>query len=273
MVAASSSLMGEGWGGGSRRDAQASTHAPHVPTATPIPSPQGGGEPRAATIEITVAGVTLVADAAGALYWPEEKLLVAADLHLEKGSAYAARGVLLPPYDTAATLARLHRLIDRYTPRVVVALGDSFHDGGGPARMADTCRLALTALQRGRDWVWLAGNHDPDPAGNIGGHFADMLALGALTFRHEPSADAIEGEVAGHLHPLACIVQRGRALRRRCFAGDGHRLVMPAFGAFAGGLNVRNRAIASLFRARQFTAHVLGERRLYAVPAARCLSD
>ena len=223
--------------------------------------------------EISVAGVTLIADAAGALYWPEARLLVAADLHLEKGSAYAARGVLLPPYDTAATLARLAHLVGRYAPQLVVALGDSFHDGGGPARMAESCRAALGALQRGRDWVWLAGNHDPDPAGNIGGRFADMLALGALTFRHEPSADPLDGEIAGHLHPLACIVQRGRALRRRCFAGDGHRLVMPAFGAYAGGLNVRHRAIASLFGPRAFTAHMLGERRLYAVPAARCLSD
>jgi DNA ligase-associated metallophosphoesterase len=223
--------------------------------------------------EIVIAGVTLVADPAGALYWPEEKLLVAADLHLEKGSAYAARGVLLPPYDTAATLARLARLIERYVPRLVVALGDSFHDGGGPARMAEPSRVALSALQRGRDWVWLAGNHDPDPAENIGGRFADVLALGGLTFRHEPSSNSSQGEIAGHLHPLACIVQRGRAVRRRCFASDGHRLVMPAFGSYAGGLNVRDRAIASLFGALSFTAHMLGERRLYAVPAARCLSD
>jgi metallophosphoesterase superfamily enzyme len=152
-------------------------------------------------------------------------------------------------------------------------LGDSFHDGGGPARMAEPSRVTLAALQRGRDWIWLAGNHDPDPADNIGGRFADVLALGALTFRHEPSSKASDGEVAGHLHPLACIVQRGRAVRRRCFASDGRRLVMPAFGSYAGGLNVRNRAIASLFGALSFTAHMLGERRLYAVPAARCLSD
>jgi uncharacterized protein len=226
-----------------------------------------------ADCEISVAGIALVADAAGALYWPDEKMLIAADLHLEKGSAYAARGVLLPPYDTAATLVRLAHLIGRYAPRLVVALGDSFHDGGGPARMADDSRAVLHALQRGRDWIWLAGNHDPDPASNVGGQFADVLALGGLTFRHEPSADSIEGEIAGHLHPLACIVQRGRAVRRRCFAGDGRRLVMPAFGAYAGGLNVRHRAIASLFGALAFTAHMLGERRLYAVPAARCLSD
>jgi DNA ligase-associated metallophosphoesterase len=237
-------------------------------------SPQRGSPSRGRTKEtISLAGVTLVADPAGAIYWPDEKLLAVADLHLEKGSAFAARGVLLPPYDTAATLARLARLIERYSPSLVIALGDSFHDGGGPSRLSDASRGALTALQRGRDWVWMAGNHDPDPAENIGGRFADVLALGVLTFRHEPSPRQSDGEIAGHLHPLARIARRGRAVSRRCFACDGRRLVMPAFGAYAGGLNVRDRAIVSLFGALSFTAHMLGEGRLYAVPAARCLSD
>jgi DNA ligase-associated metallophosphoesterase len=222
---------------------------------------------------LTLAGVTLVADPAGAIYWPDEKLLAVADLHLEKGSAFAARGVLLPPYDTAATLARLARLIERYSPSLVIALGDSFHDVGGPSRLSGASRGALTALQRGRNWVWMSGNHDPDPAENIGGRFADVLALGALTFRHEPSPRQSDGEIAGHLHPLARIARRGRAVSRRCFACDGRRLVMPAFGAYAGGLNVRDRAIVSVFGALSFTAHMFGEGRLYAVPAARCLSD
>jgi uncharacterized protein len=222
---------------------------------------------------IMLASVTLAADPAGALYWPDEGLLIVADLHLEKGSAFAARGVLLPPYDTAATLARLARLVERYMPRTVVALGDSFHDGGGPARMPEISRAALKALQRGRDWVWIAGNHDPDPAENIGGRFAQVLALGALTLRHEPSAQPAAGEIAGHLHPLARLARRGRAVSRRCFASDGRRLVMPAFGAYAGGLNVRDRAFVSLFGALSFTAHMLGTGRLYAVPAARCLAD
>src|SRR6202035_3520197 len=108
-------------------------------------------------------------------------------MHLEKGSSFAARGVLLPPYDTAATLARLARLIAHYAPRLVVALGDSFRDGGGPQGIAEVDRTELAALQRGREWIWIAGNHDPEPAENIGGRFAETVALGALTFRHEPS--------------------------------------------------------------------------------------
>ena len=85
---------------------------------------------------VGVAGITLAADCAGALYWPEEGLLVVADLHLEKGSSFARRGQLLPPYDTTETLARLARLIAHYARRVVITLGDNFHDGDGPARLS-----------------------------------------------------------------------------------------------------------------------------------------
>jgi hypothetical protein len=235
--------------------------------------PLSGGGKDSDSAEITVASITLLADPDGALYWPEQGLLAVADLHLEKGSSFARRGVLLPPYDTAATLARLARLIARYLPKVVVALGDSFHDGKGSERMADEARAILVGLQRGRDWIWITGNHDPEPMPDIAGIFAASLTLGALTFRHEPTRDAAAGEIAGHLHPLACVAQRGRAVRRRCFATDGKRIVMPAFGTYTGGLNIRDRAFAGLFEPRTLIAHMLGEHRLYAVAASRCLRD
>ena len=225
----------------------------------------------AAGAEIAVAGVAFVADCAGALYWPEEGILAVADLHLEKGSSFAARGVLLPPYDTAATLARIAALVARYAPRTVIALGDSFHDGKGPARVAASDRTTLAALQRGRDWIWIKGNHDPDPAHGIGGTFTVTLAVGAVSFRHEPTG--ADGEIAGHLHPVARLSARGRSVSRRCFASDGRRLVMPAFGAYAGGLNVRHRAFADVFGTLAFTAHMLGEGRIYALAADRCLAD
>jgi DNA ligase-associated metallophosphoesterase len=220
---------------------------------------------------VVLAGITLLADPAGALYWPEQSLLAVADLHLEKGSSVAARGQLLPPYDTAATLARLARLIARYAPRCVIALGDSFHDGDGPARLASDDRESLSAMQRGRDWIWIAGNHDPQPAVNIGGTFHAAWAIGALTFRHLPTGAG--GEISGHLHPVARVAQRGRAISRRCFANDAMRMVMPAFGAFTGGLNVRDAAFADLFGTLKFTAHMLGDGRLYSFAAKRCLPD
>ena len=220
---------------------------------------------------IAIADVSLVADPDGALFWPEQSLLAVADLHLEKGSSFAARGILLPPYDSAATLARLARLIARYAPRCVAALGDSFHDGGGPARLSDEDRGSLAAVQRGRDWIWITGNHDPEPADGIGGTFHETLRVGALTFRHLPKGAA--GEICGHLHPVARVSQRGRAVSRRCFAADATRLVMPAFGAFTGGLNIRDAVFADLFGTLRYTAHMLGEGRLYAFAAKRCLPD
>jgi uncharacterized protein len=232
----------------------------------PGPSPLSGRM-------ISVADAALLADFTGALYWPDESLLAVADLHLEKGSSFAARGVLLPPYDTATTLARLGELVARYAPRLVIALGDSFHDGHGPLRIAASDRAAILALQQRRDWVWIAGNHDPEPAAGIGGVFAKTLTLGALTFRHEPTAGDAHGEIAGHLHPLARVSTRGRTISRRCFVTDKRRLVMPALGAYTGGLNVRDRAFARLFGSLNFTAHMLGERRLFSVTAARCMAD
>jgi uncharacterized protein len=220
---------------------------------------------------IVLAGVPLLADPRGALYWSEHGLLAVADLHLEKGSSFAARGQLLPPYDTATTLARLSHLITDYAPRCVVALGDSFHDGGGPARLGASDRESLHIMQRGREWVWIAGNHDPDPADGIGGSFTDALTVGPLTFRHLPNG--APGEVSGHLHPVARISHRGRVVSRRCFAADKMRMVMPAFGAFAGGLNVRDAAFADLFGTLAFTAHLLGDGRLYSFTAKRCLPD
>jgi DNA ligase-associated metallophosphoesterase len=220
--------------------------------------------------DIVVADTVLVPDPSGALHWPEEQALVVADLHLEKGSSFARRGMLLPPYDTAATLTRLAQLIDRYAPRRVIALGDSFHDNDGPTRLAPADRATLDSLQRGRDWLWIAGNHDPAPSERIGGDLAAVLALGPLVFRHEPSCGEAAGEIAGHLHPTARVAVRGRSIGRRCFAADSRRLVMPAFGAYAGGLNVRHRAFAGLFD-QSFVAHLLGERRTYAFAGWACL--
>ena len=224
---------------------------------------------RASTVD--VSGVTLHADLSGALFWTEQSLLVVSDLHLEKGSSFAARGVLLPPYDTVATLGRLAAVIARHNPRMVIALGDSFHDRDAHERLSDTDRNALAALQVRRDWIWISGNHDPALPPDLGGVVATEVAIGPIVFRHEPTGAV--GEIAGHLHPKARVVRRGRAMERRCFASDDERLVMPAFGAYTGGLNIRDVAFLKVFGALGFTAHLIGQRRLYAFAAARCLAD
>ncbi len=215
-----------------------------------------------------------IADPMGALYWREERLLAVADLHLEKGSAYAARRVFLPPYDTATTLAALGVLIARYAPRAVLALGDSFHDVDGAARLSGQDRAALFRLQRGRDWIWIAGNHDPHLPADLGGARVAELEIAGISFRHRPEAEAASSEIAGHLHPTARVAGAGGSVRRRCFVADAIRCVLPAFGAYAGGLNLCDGAFATLFRrGGPVFAHVLGRARIYRVAQNQCLPD
>ncbi len=217
---------------------------------------------------LEIAGVDFIADLSGALFWEQQRLLVVSDLHLEKGSSFAARGVLLPPYDTVATLGRLTAVIARHNPRMVIALGDSFHDRDAHHRLSATDRDVLAGLQARRDWIWISGNHDPALPSDLGGIVATEVAIGPILFRHEPTGAA--GEIAGHLHPKARVSTRGRSMERRCFACDGERAVMPAFGAYAGGLSIRDKAFAKIFRTPGFLAHVLGDARLHTIAASRC---
>jgi DNA ligase-associated metallophosphoesterase len=214
---------------------------------------------------ILVNGETLVLDASGAAWWPAERTLVVADLHFEKGSAYARRGQFLPPYDTRATLKRIAVLITRFGPERVIALGDSFHDGDAGARLSTDDIAALAALTGAVAWVWIEGNHDPKPPAWLGGTITGEVAIGGLVFRHVPVGSV--GEVAGHLHPAARITRGGMSTRKRCFVSDGMRLLLPAFGAYTGGLDVREAAIASLF-ADGFAVYAMGRDRVYAVAGA-----
>lgn len=216
--------------------------------------------------------LALVPDLSGALWLPEERTLVVADLHLEKGSAYAARGVMLPPYDSAATLAALAAVIRRRGPARVIALGDSFHDRDAENRLAPVALAALHQLQQGRDWLWITGNHDPAISRAMGGESAATLTLSGVTLRHEPDAGAEGPEIAGHLHPTAKVRMRGRALRRRCFAMSQRRCVMPAMGAYAGGLNLRDAAFRPLF-SDGLSAHLLGDGRLFRIDPRLLLPD
>lgn len=189
----------------------------------------------------------VVMRSSGALWLPIERMLIVADLHFEKGSAYAVRGQLLPPYDTIETLTRLEAEVAATVPATLVFLGDSFHDGQAEDRLAPLVAERIAALATGRTLVWAVGNHDEDGPRALPGELADELTVGTLILRHEPQPGRHPGEIAGHLHPCARLVGRGRAIRRRCFATDGERVILPAFGAYAGGLNIRDKAYAGMF--------------------------
>ena len=221
------------------------------------------------TVDVTVNGTGVVCDRAGVAWLPGSGVLVVSDLHLEKGAAFARRGMMLPPYDTAATLARLAAAIARYNPRLVISLGDSFHDRTGSAHLPECYREQIQALQHGRQWTWIEGNHDPDRPVGLEGDLCSELHVETLIFRHEPKPGVAEGEIAGHLHPAARVVRRGKGVRRPCFASDGKRLLMPAFGSTTGGLELRHPAMRGLFDRNRLVAHLIGKERIYSVAFSR----
>ena len=221
------------------------------------PSPCGG-------LRTTLNGAAVTFRASGALWIEAQAMLVVADLHLEKGSAYAARGQLLPPYDTRETLRRLTAEIAATRPAAVVLLGDTFHDRASEDRLAADDAEQLRTLAGLTRLIWVIGNHDADGPRALPGEVADELTVAGLLLRHEPQAGLQPGEVAGHLHPCAKVTASRGTVRRRCFVTDGERLVVPAFGAYAGGLNIRNRAFSGLF-AREPLCGALGGTRVHAV--------
>lgn len=220
---------------------------------------------------IAIHGEHLTPDPMGALYWAEQKALIVSDLHFEKGSSYAARGVMLPPYDTRTTLKRLATLIRKYEPTLIISLGDAFHDTDAEARMDEEDAAALEGLMKDREWLWILGNHDPEPPARFAARTEIETTIGALTFRHEPVEGAAPGELAGHLHPCAKVSSEGRLLRRRCFAVGADRLIMPAMGAYTGGLNILDEAYENLFAAP--TAWVMGAKGVYPIAHDRLAPD
>ena len=217
---------------------------------------------------VEVNGAAVTARASGAIWLADHGVLAAGDLHFEKGSAYGVRGQLLPPYDTLATLERLEAEVAATNARTVILMGDSFHDAGGESRLSAEVVARIEALVVGRTLVWIAGNHDEDAPVSLPGEAAAEVRLGRLVLTHEPAEGRAPGEVSGHLHPVATLARYGQRVRRRCFLTDGERMILPAFGAYAGGLNAADRAFAGLF-GRPPTALLLGDGRVHAVSWAR----
>ena len=221
--------------------------------------------------EAVVAGVSVVLDCSGALWLPKAKTLVFSDLHFEKGTSYGRKGLFLPPYDTRRTLQMMAAVIARYRPETIISLGDAFHDLDAETRMAEADADQLAGMTRAAAWVWILGNHDPEPPARFAGKCHERIVVGGLDFSHAPCATG-NWQVAGHMHPAARVVHEGRSQRRRCFIGDGERLVLPSFGAYTGGLNILDAAYHPFF-ANGFSVHVLGRERAYGVPLSALRAD
>ncbi len=203
----------------------------------------------------------------GALFWRAESMLLVADLHLEKFSSFARRGRMLPPYDTGLTLRRLERDLARTGAERVVALGDSFHRDDGHETLLDADRRRLLGLLGRAHWTWLSGNHDPSPHA-LGGVCMARLEHRGLILVHAPRR-GVPGMIAGHLHPAATVRSSATATRRPCFVHDDSLLLLPAYGAGAGSMNILGPGFAGLFDHARLDVTMLGRSRLYAVSPKR----
>lgn len=203
----------------------------------------------------------------GALFWRAEASLLVADLHLEKMSSFARSGQLLPPYDTGMTLLRLEADLRLTKAQRIIALGDSFHRDEGVSTLLSQDRARLERLMQMAEWVWIAGNHDPEPH-HLGGRCQNHLSTRGLILRHEPKA-GVAGQIAGHLHPAARLAINGRSVRRPCFVHDERIMVLPAFGAATGSINILGPAFAGLLHWGALNVVMLGRDRLYPVSAKR----
>jgi DNA ligase-associated metallophosphoesterase len=216
------------------------------------------------------AGHTFEPLLSGALFWRAESMLLVADLHFEKFSSFAKRGLMLPPYDTGLTLKRLERDIEQTKAERVVSLGDSFHRDEGTTTLLDTDRLRLMALLGKSHWTWISGTHDPSPHA-LGGVCVTQLDYRGLTLTHQPKRGGL-GVIAGHLHPAATVVANGAGTRRPCFVHDTKTMLLPAYGAGAGSMNILGPTFAGLFDHRSLEVVMLGRSRLYPVSTKRLVA-
>jgi uncharacterized protein len=222
------------------------------------------------THTISLGGMHFVPDMSGALFLPDEKLLLVADLHLEQGASLARRGVHVPPYDTTVTLAMLENVLLATDTKRLVLLGDSFHDAVAHNEVLPNDAERLRAITAKIDTIWIAGNHDPSTHENLGGVCVEELALGDVTLRHIPAhLKSGEMEIAGHLHPGATLEQRGTHIRTKCFVGDDRRIILPAFGSYTGALNVRSAAFAGLLHIEKAKAWMISKTAIHAFPFKR----
>lgn len=210
-----------------------------------------------------------------ALYWPRERALLVADLHLEKASWYAKGGQFLPPYDSRETLERLALAIRETGARRVYTLGDNFHDSAGPARLEPHAAGMLAALVRATDWVWITGNHDAAMEASGGGTLAEELEIAGILLRHRAKKGETRPELSGHYHPRVQLTVRERSIRRPCAVvsrgeAGGDRMILPAYGALTGGMNAADPAIlAALQPAAAIDAVLPAKGRLVRLPLWR----
>jgi DNA ligase-associated metallophosphoesterase len=171
-----------------------------------------------------------------AIWDPQRRVLLLADVHLGKAETFQAHGVPLPSDGDGSNLNRLLELAHRHRPGRVLVLGDLIHSrlgltGALRAKLAALPDLLACPLEL------VGGNHER-------GSWIEGLpqqpsqALGPWWLSHEPESRPGLLNLCGHLHPVALIGRGADRLRLPCFSycPRHERLALPAFGDLTGGM-------------------------------------
>ena len=220
---------------------------------------------------ILLCGKSFIADPTGALFWPAENTLIAADLKLSQCSYLQGEDVVLPPYDTASAFEKLEDALDRYDPARVVALGNSFA-GFGSCGLSHHQSDWLQDMMEGRDWYWVAPNLSERPDAICGTAVPQMM-LGGIKFRAEPVRAPVANEVAGGLHPVAQVSRYGHLQRGRCFVSNGMRMILPSLGDYSAGCNVLSPSFDPLLGQSGLFVWFIAQERVSSVASPQLMED
>ncbi len=210
----------------------------------------------------------LILDANGILFWPKYDLIVFSDLHLEKGSFLSQFANPLPRFDSSETIKRMLRICEQYRPQSVICLGDSFHDGNALNRMEVSDLQELNSLIKLiSNWHWVLGNHDPEIPEMVKGNRDKTVHVNNLLFVHEPekisTIDGVDGQVIGHYHPKSSHKIANRKLTGKSFVCSDDILLMPAFGKYTGGLDIKDKVFDSVYKRKNAQTYMTFNRRIY----------
>lgn len=234
------------------------------------------------------AGHRMLLDAGGILIWPQQNILIFSDLHLEKGSFLTQFANPLPRFDSQDTIKRMALMIQRYDCEHIVCLGDSLHDGNALARMQPEDLASLNALVKSvAKWTWVLGNHDPDIPPEILGDRAPHLHINNVLLVHEPEDIAainisvdepeehdekndlnlgrtkLDGQIIGHYHPKSSYKLANRKVTGKSFVCTDNMLLMPAFGKYTGGLDIKDDAFLPLFTRKNALVYLTYHHKIY----------
>ena len=206
-----------------------------------------GATPPAGAVVTQIAAETLWLLPQRAIYLPERRTLLIADVHFGKAAAFRAAGIPLPGGTTRETLHRLSAALAATGAAHVIVLGDLLHARSGVTPAMIDRVAAWRAGYPHLSWSLVRGNHDRHAGHAPADWHIEVLkeghALGPFRLRHDPAAVDGGYVLAGHVHPSIRLTGTAREnIRLPCFRFDRAVGVLPAFGSFTGGHDIEPQA-------------------------------